>query len=733
MQQVVLDKAKRKIDVIEVPAPILEGKGVVVKTAYSLISSGTEVSMILRARETKIEQIKRMMPEEGIIAYVKRKIKSGTLVKGAQGVMSTLNKDSGKGFGNFMPIGYSSSGIAIEVEGRVRSARVHDKVACGASRHAGFNYVPENLFARAPQDIDLKEAAFTTIGCIAMQGVRRANVAAGDNVVIIGQGIIGQIAAQLVRVSGGHSIVTDLSRWRLNIAQKLGADKIIDASCQDPVEEVIKFTHGLGADRVIICASSLSARPIKDAIGMSRDKGRIVLVGSVKIEIPREPFYEKELDFLISRSYGPGRYDPLYEQKGLDYPFDAVRWTENGNMGEFIRLLGERKINVKDLITREYDASVAAEAYENIINNPDTTLGVLLKYDRDNEQADCRRKTMFCVKPEKAQVNKIKTAIIGCGNFARKYHLPNIKNISDYQLLSIVNATGAKAKEVAEKNGISCYGTDYREVISNPDIDLVVIATRHNLHAAQAMEALKAKKHVFLEKPMALSLEEMKELTAEVKNSGKKFTIGFNRRFSPLTKQAKEILRGACGPMIINYRVANNFSPATSWIHDPEEGGGTIIGECCHFFDLIYYILEKEPVRIFAEGGNLTHPGDDINDNVIVNIKYADGSIAMITFTDMGLEGFPKERIEIFAQGALIVIDDFKKMTARGKKNAEITLKQVDKGHYEQFVELKNCIKEDKEPAVTYKDGVRATLSAIMTLESLKTRLPQNVNILGYI
>lgn len=733
MKQVILNKANSSIDAIEVPPPILEGKGIIVRTAYSLISPGTEVSMILRARESKLDKIKRMMPEEGVISYIKRKVKSGTLVKGAKGVMSTLSMDSGKGFGNFMPIGYSSSGIVVCVDGGVRSAGINDKVACAGARHAGFNYVPQNLFARVEGGIDLKDAAFTTIGCIAMQGLRRANVARGDNVVVIGQGIVGQITTQLVRASGACSIVTDLSQWRLDLAKKLGADKIINASRQNCVEEVIKFTGGLGADKVIICASSASSGPIKDAIGMSRDRGRIVLVGNVKIEIPREHFYEKELDFLISRSYGPGRYDPLYERKGFDYPPDAVRWTENRNMEEFIRLLCEKKVNVKDLITREYDVSDAREAYEDIIANPDTALGVLLRYGRDNEQADYGRKTMFCAKPKESQEGGIKTAIIGCGNFARKYHLPNIKKIADYRIVSIVNSTGLKAKEIAENNGIGKYTTDYREVLSDPDIDLVIIATRHNLHASQAIEALKAKKHVFMEKPMAITLEEAKELREVAKSCDRKFTIGFNRRFSPLVAEAKKILNGASGPMAINYRVANNFSPATSWIHDPQEGGGTIIGECCHFFDLIYYILGKEPVRIFAQGGNLSHPADDINDNAIINIKYSDGSIAVITFTDMGIEGFPKERIEIFAPGEVIVIDDFKKMTACGRKSAQITLKQSDKGHFEQFIQLKNCIKDGLEPSITYKDGMRASLCGIVTLESLKTQLPRTVDSSGYI
>jgi len=382
MKQVFLDKITGKIETEDIPLPVLSGKGCVVNTQYSVISSGTETSLILKCREGKISKIKRMMPEDGILSYLKRKIKSRSLIKSAKSIASSLNQESQGVSGNLVPLGYSNAGIIIENDPKISDINIDDKVACGGIRHAEFNYVPSNLFTKVPENVDLKEASFSALGCIAMQGVRRADVKIGETIAIIGQGLIGQLAAQLARVSGAHTIVSDLSSWKLGISKRLGAEKVVNALETNAVKEVLKFTNGLGADSVIICASSSTSRPIKEAIQMVRDKGKIVLVGDVKIEIPREPFYEKELDFLISRSYGPGRYDQLYEQKGLDYPLDQVRWTENRNMEEFIRLLSEGKLNVKDLITHEFDISNAQEAYDTIINNPNTTLGVLLKFDQ---------------------------------------------------------------------------------------------------------------------------------------------------------------------------------------------------------------------------------------------------------------------------------------------------------------------------------------------------------------
>lgn len=733
MKQVVLDKRDGKLLLTDLPISFLLEKGVLVQTTHSLISSGTELAMILRAREGKIGQIKRMMPDDGIISYIKRKISSGTLVKSTNSIALSLNKGNKSGFGNLIPLGYSSAGVVVEKSVGIDKVNVNDKVACAGARHAGYNYVPLNLFSKVEQSVDLKDAAFTTVGCIALQGVRRANILLGETVVIVGQGIIGQICSQLVRCSGGMVIATDLSQWRLNKAKSLGADYCLNTATQDVVREVIKITGGRGADKVIICAATSSAKPIKDAIAMSRVRGRIVLVGVVGIQIPREPFYEKELDFVISRSYGPGRYDPLFEEKGYDYPLEQVRWTETRNMEEILRLLAVKKLDVKSLITHEFSIDQASEAYESIINNPNETLGVLFNYHNSNKSNLSGERKMFNKVKIEPLKDKIKTAIIGCGNFARKYHLPNIQKIDQYQLLGVVTATGLKAKEIAQTNAVNYCATDPKEVFSDPDIDLVVIATRHNLHASQAEEALKAGKHVFVEKPMALNLQELSNLVKTIKKSDKKYTIGFNRRFAPLIKEAKEIFKSRNTPMIINYRVANTFTPAQSWIHDAEVGGGTIIGECCHFFDLIYWLTEEEPLRIFAEGGNLTHPGSNIYDNTVITIRAAKGSIATITFTDQASEDFPKERIEIFLGNDVLVIEDFKKLTVFGANSKEHALKGSDKGHFEQFVQLADCIKNDLEPKVNYKDGVRATICSLKTIEALKSHVPQSIDLIEYI
>lgn len=721
MKQILLDRISGNIKIDALPAPVLLGEGVIVNTCYSVISSGTELSMVSRYREGKFTKFKKMMPGDGIISYIKRKVKSGSLIKSTANVITTLYKESNISFGNLVPLGYSSSGIVIDKDASINNTiNVNDKIACAGARHAEFNYVPVNLFSKVPENVDLKEAAFTTLGCIAMQGVRRANVRLGETIAVIGQGIIGQLVMQLVRACGAIPIVTDLKQGRLDIAKQLGAYEAINTSKKNAVREILWLTNNRGADAVIICASSPSSEPIKEAIKMVRDKGKIVLVGAVKIDIPREPFYEKELDFLISRSYGPGRYDPLYEEKGLEYPFDKVRWTENRNMEEFIRLLGEKKISVLPLITHEFPILEANQAYETILKNPDSALGVILKYDCDANMKTARGETMFTLPSNKVDKNKIKAAIIGCGNFARKYHLPNIKKISDYQLVSIANATGLKAKEIAAKHNINSYTTDYREILSDSGVDLVIITTRHHLHAPIAIEAIKARKHVFLEKPMAIGLEDAYRLAEEVKKSDRKFTIGFNRRFSPLSIKVKEQVKNTNKPIIINYRVANTFIPKNAWPHDLEEGGGTIIGECCHFFDLIYWFIEKEPIKLFAEGGNLTHLGDEIFDNAVITMRFTDGSVGNITFTDMGKENFPKERIEVFTGELVMVIDDFQKLSIYGVKNEEIILKSPDKGHFTQFINFAKSIKQNLAPDVTYRDGLRTMLCCMITIESLK-------------
>lgn len=729
MKQVLLQKGEIIVD--DVPPPVISGNGILVRTCHSVISSGTELAALLRARETRWERLRRMIPEDGMVSYLKRKIRSGTLIKSSQSVMTSLQTDAGTTGGT--ALGYSSSGVVIGKDSRIDSVALNDAVTCGGTRHAGVNYVPRNLFAKLPQGVDLKDAAFATLGCIAMQGVRRARVRVGDIVVVIGQGIIGQLTARLVSAAGAYPIVTDFLQWRLDIAKNAGAYQAVNAAAQNAVHTILGLTAGRGADAVIVCASSTSSKPLRDAIAMSRDKGRIVLVGDVKIDFPRGMFYEKELDFLISRSYGPGRYDPLYEEKGLDYPYDQVPWTEQRNMQEFIRLLSTGAVSVRDLISCEFDIARAADAYERMLSNPDQTMAVLLNYDGDTKKDTGGNSVMLNPFSQPDRQGTIRTAVIGCGNFAAKYHLPTLNGIKEYSVAAVVDVVGTKAKQMARRYGARLCSADYRDAINDPAVDLVVITTRHNLHVPIAIDAMKAGKHVLVEKPMAMNPSELKSLISVVSSSPQTFMIGFNRRFSPLTKEAKTLLGGRTSPVVIHYRVANTFAPATSWVHDPQEGGGTIIGECCHFFDLLYWLVGHEPVRIFAEGGTLTHPGKDIYDNTVISIKFQDGSIATITFTDMGNENFPKERIEIFSGDRTIVIDDFRKMSVCGESNREIALKTQAKGHYEEFLALRDSIRDKKPSPVSYRDGTRAMVCCFKTLDSLRQSVPQSIDISDYL
>jgi predicted dehydrogenase/threonine dehydrogenase-like Zn-dependent dehydrogenase len=657
MKQVVVDNQSGAVAVNEVPLPVINGRGIVVQSLYSVISSGTELSMIRSSRAGKLERLKKMMPEDGLAAYFRRKIQSGTLFQSTASVARSIQRGNQGPGGRYLPLGYSLSGIVQAVDGNVAGVSVGDKVACGGARHADRNYVPLNLFTRIPEAVDPRESAFTTIGCIALQGVRRARLAHGETVAVIGQGLIGQLVTQLVKINGGAVIATDISRRKLGMSLRMGADLCINSAECDPVQEILNYTGWQGVDAAIICAASATSAPLRQALAMVRDKGRIVLVGAVKIEMPRDPLYTKELDFFISRSYGPGRYDPVYEQKGFDYPLDQVRWTENRNMEEINRLLAEKRLNVRDLITHEFAVSDAAKAYETIAREPDAALGILLRYDPDDAGTADAPKVYPAPVPASREEKRIRTAIIGCGSFARKYHLPNIRKIPALRLEAIVTATGLSARQIAETYTIPSCTTDYRALLSRQDIDAVVISTRHHLHATMAQEALAAGKHVFLEKPMALNKDELRTLTSAIQESSALFTVGFNRRFSPLSAEIKKALVHRKRPMIINYRVANTLQPETSWVHDPEEGGGAILGECCHFFDLVHWFVGVEPVSLFAEGGNTAHPGGRLYDTALITLRFADDSVATITFIDQGQDGFPKERIELFSDAGVMVLN----------------------------------------------------------------------------
>ena len=704
----------------EVPALVCGDNEVLVNNAYSLISVGTESASLHGGGK-------------GVVGIASKAINNPELVHKAiemarrEGISKTIKIIRGQ-TGKLTPLGYSSSGVVLEVGKNITDIAVGDRVACagaGYANHAEIISAPRNLVCKIPENVDFDEAAFTTIGAIAMQGVRRAKVQFGDNVVVIGLGLLGQIACQILKAAGAHVIGIDVMKERVELAEELGAD-ICFTGGKDAVDKVMKHTDGIGADSVIIYAATSSSEPVKQAMQMARKKGKVVVVGAVGMELDRSPFYEKELDFLISCSYGPGRYDKLYEEKGLDYPIGYVRWTENRNMREFLNMLSEKKVNVKRLIDYTFPIEEAAKAYE-ILNTEKRPIGVLFRY-RELTKKETFRKTQL--KPSAIKTDKINVAMVGAGGFAQAYHLPNLKRIPFYNIKAIVTRTGSNAKKIAAEYGAEYCTTDYKEVLQDEDVNMTVIGTRHNLHAPIIIEAANAGKHIFVEKPIAMSYEDCKKVYDAVIENDVNLTMGFNRRFAPLTQKAKRIVENRRDPLMITYRINSAGMRKEHWINDPVEGGGAIIGEGCHFFDFCNWIVGRDPVQIYAE--MVSSKSESIVDanNVISTIRYEDGSVASVIYTTIGNESFPKERIEIFVDGGVIAIDDFEELIVTGLDGKSEKLKRIEKGQFELINEYGKLLKGESRnidlPSV--EDGVKATVCSLKVLDALKTGKVQNFN-----
>ena len=697
----------------DVPAPVCGDNEVSVNNAYSLISVGTESASLHSGGKGAVGIASKAISNPELVHKAMEMVKK-------EGISKTIKVIKGQ-TGNLTPLGYSSSGVVLEVGKNITDIAVGDRVACagaGYASHAEIISVPRNLVCKIPDDVDFEEAAFTTLGAIAMQGARRAQVQFGDNVVVIGLGLLGQIACQILKAAGAHVIGIDVMKERVELAKELGAD-ICFVGGQDAVDEVLKHTDGIGADSVIIYAATKSSEPVKQAMQMARKKGKVVVVGAVGMEIDRSPFYEKELDFLISCSYGPGRYDSLYEEKGVDYPIGYVRWTENRNMQEFLKMLSEKKVNVKRLIDHTFPIEEADKAYETL-NSEKRPIGVLFRY-RELTKRETSRKTQL--KPSVINTDKINVAVIGAGGFAQAYHLPNLKKIPLYNIKAVVTRTGSNAKKIAEEYGAEYCTTDYKEVLSDKDVNLVLIAARHNLHAPMIIEAANAKKHIFVEKPIAMNYEDCKEVYDAVMENKVNLTIGFNRRFASLAQKAKRIVENRKNPLMITYRINSAGMKKEHWINDPVEGGGAIIGEGCHFFDFCNWIVGREPMRIYAE--MISSDDESVLDanNIISTIRYEDGSVASVIYTTVGNESFPKERIEIFVDGGVIAIDDFKELTVAGMAGKGEKLKRIEKGQFELINEYGKLMKGESRnidvPSVA--DGVKATVCSLKVLDALKT------------
>ena len=701
----------------EVPVPIPGTKEILVKVHYSLISTGTETSDLRMQNKSFIEIL---IEKKNIIDKVTNKLKS-------EGIPATWNaiynklKPSEKLI-LLSPIGYSNSGTIISKGNGVLNFNVNDRVACagsGIAAHAEYVKVPINLAVKIPGSLDLNEAAFTTVASIAMQGIRRARINLGETIVIIGLGLLGQIAVQIAKASGLYVVGIDLDHDRLDLAKSLGADRCYLITEKNGEEKIKQEIFGVGADAVVIYAHTKSSKPINLALKICREKGRVVIVGSIGMNLERGEMYRKELDISMSTSYGPGRYDPNYEVDGNDYPIGYVRWTENRNMLECVNLLVNKKIQVNPLINRVFPIEKATEAYDYLVNDKKRPIAVLFSYSNTKKHSKNNKKVVLKKTPILG--NKINIGILGGGQFASRIHIPNILNLNQYyNLIGISNNNTASSVLVGKKFKPYYITTDPMEILNDENIDSVIIATRHDLHAQLTVDSLRKRKHVLVEKPLALNREELEKVKTAQEESNCFLTIGYNRRYSELSLIAKEILNKKSGPCFINYRVNAGYIPTNSWVQNPSEGGGRIIGECCHFLDLLNYFVESEITLLKIaniKGDNEMVLSDD---NISVTIEYKNGSIAQLSYVSIGSKTMNKERIEIFCNGTSIVIDNFKTMDLYEEKRKTINRKEIDKGLKNELIEFAKLIKGKKSNILAIEDAFLVTEETFIIQDAVR-------------
>lgn len=709
MKQILLKHGKITVD--EIPAPLITKGHVLVEVAYSLISVGTEISGVKSAEKSLIKKaLEQPEKVQKVLDYFKK-----------HGLRKTIQTVRGK-LSESAPLGYSCSGIVIGVGEDVDEFQLGDKVACagaGKANHAEVVLVPKNLAVKVPEGCELKDASSVAIGSIAMQGVRRADPKLGEIVAVIGLGLLGQITVQLLKAAGCRVVGFDIDRRRVELAGKLGADYSFLISEVDYLNETLHITGGHGVDVTIITAASQSDEIVQQAMEITRKKGRVVVVGAVGLGLKRSPFYEKEIDLLISCSYGPGRYDTLYEEKGLDYPYAYVRWTERRNMEEYLRLIAEGKINFNAILDREYHISEAPRAYEELKSSEEKPIGVVFRYDVDKERRQGKLDTKFILRKGRGKDDRINVALIGAGGFAKSVHLPNLKKLSDlYHLRAIVSATGSNAKDTAERFGADYYTTSLEDVLADDSVDMVLIATRHNLHARQAMMAARAGKAVFVEKPMAINEWELEELVSVLRETRVPFMVGFNRRFSPAARRAKEILESHCGPLMVLYRVNAGYIPPNSWVHS-EEGGGRIIGEACHMFDFFNFIVgSSDVVEVCAQTVGSDSEHIHSSENASVSVRYRDGSVCTLLYTSLGAKELPKEYVEIYADGKTLVIDDYRGLRVYGAKVKGWKSAVQDKGHLEELKIFAKFVKDGTGILpISLEEAITATKISLLAVE----------------
>jgi predicted dehydrogenase/threonine dehydrogenase-like Zn-dependent dehydrogenase len=624
-----------------------------------------------------------------------------------EGLVRTAKRVRGTLAGG-LPTGYSAAGVVVGVGAGVTGFAVGDRVACaggGIANHAELIDVPVNLAVRIPDGLGTDAAATCTLGAIALQGVRRAAPTLGESVLVVGLGILGQLTVQLLRAAGARPIGTDVDSSRIDVARAAGLELAVEPDASLP-ERVEALTDGFGADAAILTAATRSSEIVRGAMQSCRKKGRVVVVGDVGLNLRRDDMYERELDLLMSTSYGPGRYDPVYELEGQDYPLPYVRWTENRNIEEYLSLLAEGRVTLEPLPTRVFDVDHAADAFAALAGE-DRPLVVLLAYPQ--REAASRRVTVLR-RAERAS-GRTGVALVGAGSFAEGYHLPNLAKLGDdFELRAVVGRTGARAKLVAASAGAAYATTDLDSVLSDCEVDLVLIATRHDLHAPFALRALEAGKHVFVEKPLALTEQELASIEAFYvdQDDGPLLMTGFNRRFSPAGVRLRELLAGRATPLVASYRMNAGYLPPDHWVHGPE-GGGRNIGEACHVYDLFDFLTGARVNGVTATAIDAGSRRLLRSDNFSATIAFDDGSVCTLTYTALGHRSHPKEQLDLFCDGAVYTLDDYKSLKVAGRKERGWRSQVVRKGHQEELVALRDALRRGGDWPITLEEQLQAT------------------------
>ena len=706
MKQLLQNVKNGKTTVEDVPVPTPREGMALVKISATLVSAGTERMVVEFAEKTLVGKA-RSRPD--LVKQTLDKAKREGVMPTVQAVFNRLDQP--------MALGYSSAGVIVALGRNMHGFKVGQRVACAGANyasHAEYNIIPKNLITPLPKNVDFESAAFTTLGAIALQGFRLAEPQLGDNVAVIGLGLLGLLTVQLAAAAGCKVLGIDLDPKRIKLASSFGIEAVSRPQAESAA---VAFTANRGFDSIIICADTSSNDPIELAGVIARDRAKVVATGAVGLKMPRKIYFEKELSFINSRSYGPGRYDPSYEENGVDYPIGYVRWTEGRNLQSIVDLMGSGKLDVTPLISHRLPIEEGVKAYELITGKiKEPFLGVLLKYGDEKEEG---KRVTFNVQRSTLNGN-VKLGVLGAGMYANATLLPVLKNNKDFELVGIASSGGLHAQHSGKKFGFQYATSSEDEIINDPKINTVAILTRHDSHAELVIKALKAGKNVFVEKPLAVDSKQLAAVIKALSTQHSLLTVGFNRRFSPLAQSLKSSIANRTEPLHAHYRVNAGYIPLNHWTQDEKLGGGRIIGEGCHFIDLITYLVGAAPVSVSAHA--LPGGGKYREDNVSMTFTFPDGSIGVVDYLANGDKSFPKERLEVFCEGTIAVLDDYVSLTTikDGKKKVESMAQ--DKGWKAEMAAFAAAIKSGGDAPIPYEQLIGVTKSTFAAVESIRSK-----------